>query len=55
MDHYTLNYVKPTAEISAPEQRLTFGAVLNVTKDGKDYATLYPSRNYYSASAAGRR
>jgi cytochrome c-type biogenesis protein CcmF len=34
VDHYTIKYVKPTAEISAPEQRLTFGAVLTVTKDG---------------------
>jgi len=53
VDHYTLTYDKPTAEISAPEQRLTFGAVLNVTKDGKPYATLHPSRNYYSGVGGG--
>jgi cytochrome c-type biogenesis protein CcmF len=48
VDHYTLTYKRATAEISPAEQRLTFGSVLNVTKDGEPYATLYPSRNYYS-------
>ena len=55
MDHYRIKYVKPTAEISPPEQRLTFGAVLKVSKDGKPYATLYPSRNYYSGVGGGTR
>jgi cytochrome c-type biogenesis protein CcmF len=48
VDDYNITYEKPTAEISPAEQRLTFGAVLTVTKGGKPYATLYPSRNYYS-------
>ena len=33
---------------SPAEQRLTFGSVLAVPKDGKPYATLHPSRNYYA-------
>jgi cytochrome c-type biogenesis protein CcmF len=52
VDDYTITYDKPTAEIDPAEQRLTFGSVLNVTKDGKPYATLYPSRNYYSGVGA---
>src|SRR6185503_18680889 len=43
VDDYTLTYKKPTAEIDPAEQRLTFGSVLAVTKDGKPYATLHPS------------
>ncbi len=49
---YKITYEKPTAEINPAEQRLTFGSVLTVTKDGKPYATLSPSRNYYSAVGA---
>ena len=45
---YRVDYEKATAEISPAEQRLTFGSVLAVSKDGKPYTTLYPSRNYYS-------
>ena len=52
VDDYTISYEKPTAEIDPAEQRLTFGSVLNVTKGGKPYATLYPSRNYYSGVGA---
>jgi cytochrome c-type biogenesis protein CcmF len=48
VDDYQITYQKPTAEIDPAEQRLTFGSVLAVTKDDKPYATLYPSRNYYS-------
>jgi cytochrome c-type biogenesis protein CcmF len=46
--HYDLTYERPTAQISPGEQRLTFGSVLQVQKDGKPYATLHPSRNYYA-------
>ncbi len=49
---YKITYEKPTAEINPAEQRLTFGSVLTVTKDGKPYATLSPSRNYYSGVGA---
>ena len=52
VDDYKITYEKPTAEIDPAEQRLTFGSVLAVTKDGKPYATLYPSRNYYSGVGA---
>jgi cytochrome c-type biogenesis protein CcmF len=48
VDHFRLTYEKPMAQISPAEQRLTFGSVLAVSKDGKPYATLYPSRNYYA-------
>ena len=51
VDHFRITYDKPTAEISPAEQRLTFGSVLTVTKDGKPYATLTPSRNYYASAA----
>ena len=53
VDNYTIKYVKPTAEISPAEQRLTFGSVLAVSKAGKSYTTLYPSRNYYSGVGGG--
>ena len=52
VDDYRITYAKPTAEISPAEQRLTFGSVLTVTKGGKPYATLYPSRNYYAGVGA---
>jgi len=45
---YRVTYEKPTAHIDPAEQRLTFGSVLNVTKDGSQYAVLHPSRNYYA-------
>jgi cytochrome c-type biogenesis protein CcmF len=51
VDHFRITYDKPTAEISPVEQRLTFGSILTVTKDGKPYATLAPSRNYYASAA----
>ncbi|MGH2925200.1 MAG: heme lyase CcmF/NrfE family subunit [Solirubrobacterales bacterium] len=52
VDGYTFKYVKPTAEISPIQQRLTFGSVLAVTRDGKPYTTLHPSRNYYAGVGA---
>ena len=45
---YEVAYTKPTREIASGEQRLTFGAVVDVTRDGEHVATLEPSRNYYS-------
>ncbi len=47
---YRVTYVRPTQAIEGSEDRLTLGAVLNVTKNGSHYATLRPSRNYYAAS-----
>jgi cytochrome c-type biogenesis protein CcmF len=48
---YDVTYSRPTAAISGAEQRLTLGAVLQVTRDGKQFALLHPSRNYYSSEA----
>jgi cytochrome c-type biogenesis protein CcmF len=47
---YRVRYVRPTSEISPVEQRLTFGAVLDVSRDGRHYTTLTPSRNYYAST-----
>ena len=47
---YEVRYDEPTQIVSAAEQRLTFGGVLQVTRDGEPFATLRPSRNYYSAA-----
>ena len=48
---YTITYTKPTQAIDGAEQRLTFGAVLDVERDGKQVVLLHPSRNYYSTTA----
>ncbi|MGH2907529.1 MAG: heme lyase CcmF/NrfE family subunit [Solirubrobacterales bacterium] len=42
---YDVKYVKATSD--ARNERLSFGAVMAVSKDGKPVTTLYPSRNYY--------
>jgi cytochrome c-type biogenesis protein CcmF len=46
---YEVRYVEPTQSVSSSEQRLTFGGVLEVTRDGEPFATLHPSRNYFSS------
>jgi len=48
---YTITYVKPTSNIDATEQKLSFGALLDVTRDGRPVTTLTPSREYYSGVA----
>jgi cytochrome c-type biogenesis protein CcmF len=50
---YELTYVRPTRSIDTAEQRLTFGAIVSVSRDGEQFATLNPSRNYYSGRSAG--
>jgi cytochrome c-type biogenesis protein CcmF len=45
---YEISYLEPTSGIDSEEQRLTFGAVIEVARDGERVATLRPSRNYYS-------
>ncbi|MFL5870507.1 MAG: heme lyase CcmF/NrfE family subunit [Solirubrobacterales bacterium] len=50
---YTATYVRPTSYIDTKEQRLNFGSVLTVQRDGKPFATLTPSRNYYSSTSTG--
>jgi cytochrome c-type biogenesis protein CcmF len=49
---YEVNYVRPTQSVDRGENRLTLGAVLDVTRDGERFATLRPSRNYYSGRGA---
>ncbi len=44
---YDVRYVRPTADFS--NEKLSFGAVLDVRKDGKRVTLLRPSRNYYPA------
>ena len=53
MGDYRVTYTKPTAYIDTGEQRLTFGALLAVEREGKPLATLTPSRNYYSSTSTG--
>ena len=50
---FELTYVRPTRSINTEEQRLTFGAIVSVTRDGEPFATLNPSRNYYSSGGMG--
>ena len=47
MAGYDLRYVRPTSDLS--NERIQFGAVLEVRKDGKHVTTLSPSRNYFPA------
>ncbi len=49
---YTVTYERPTSTIVSAENKLTFGAVLAVEKDGREVTTLAPTREYYSAAAA---
>jgi cytochrome c-type biogenesis protein CcmF len=53
VDDFTITYVEPTAFIDSEEQRVTFGATLAVDRDGERFATLQPSRNYYSVNSDG--
>ncbi|MFI5025742.1 MAG: cytochrome c-type biogenesis CcmF C-terminal domain-containing protein, partial [Solirubrobacterales bacterium] len=48
---FEVTYVKPSAFVDPDEQRLTFGATLDVRRDGEEFAVLQPSRNYYSSAA----
>jgi cytochrome c-type biogenesis protein CcmF len=50
---YEVTYVKPTAARDLDEDRLTFGSVVEVRRDGELVETLTPSRNYYSTSSTG--
>jgi cytochrome c-type biogenesis protein CcmF len=45
VDGYTIRYVRPTE--SATPQKLSFGAVLDVSKGGKHVTTLDTSRGFY--------
>jgi cytochrome c-type biogenesis protein CcmF len=45
VDGYTVRYVRPTA--AATPQKLSFGAVLDVSKSGRHVTTLRTSRGFY--------
>ncbi|HEY3727793.1 MAG TPA: cytochrome c-type biogenesis CcmF C-terminal domain-containing protein [Solirubrobacteraceae bacterium] len=45
VDGYQITYVRPTATATAA--KLSFGAVLNVTKGGKHVTTLHTTRGFY--------
>ena len=47
VDGYTVRYVRPTAHASAG--KVSFGAVLDVTKQGSHVTTLTTTRNFYPA------
>jgi len=49
----TVTYREPTADIDPVEQKLTFGAVLDVYDDGELVSSQRPSRNYYSGRGDG--
>jgi cytochrome c-type biogenesis protein CcmF len=49
---YDMRYLRATDDVNT--ERISFGAVLDVRKDGKHVATLRPSRSYFpSQDAAG--
>jgi cytochrome c-type biogenesis protein CcmF len=48
VDGYTIRYVRPTAQ--ATPAKVSFGAVLDVSKHGKHVATLTTTRGFYPAS-----
>jgi cytochrome c-type biogenesis protein CcmF len=45
VDGYTIRYVRPTASVT--DQKIAFGAVLNVSKGGKHVTTVTTTRNFY--------
>jgi cytochrome c-type biogenesis protein CcmF len=45
VDGYTIRYVQPTYSVT--DQKIAFGAVLNVTKGGKHVTTVTTTRNFY--------
>jgi cytochrome c-type biogenesis protein CcmF len=57
---YTVRYVRPTATITPKYDRahtgstLSLGAQIDVKKDGRHVATLYPSAGYYASQEASQ-
>ncbi len=49
---YTVSYLRPTSAVDSVEQKLAFGGVLDVRRDGEQVALLSPSREYFASSAA---
>jgi cytochrome c-type biogenesis protein CcmF len=50
---YQVTYERATTSIDPAEERLTFGAVLDVDHEGRQFAVLQPQRNYYAATSSG--
>ena len=42
---YEVTYRRPSVDVT--NERIAFGAMLEVRKDGEDFATLLPTRNYF--------
>ncbi|MCX6385745.1 MAG: cytochrome c biogenesis protein CcsA, partial [Solirubrobacterales bacterium] len=52
VDGYKITYVRPTTNLA--NEKISLGAIVDVSKDGKQVARLEPSRNYYpSRDVAG--
>ena len=52
VEDYTVTYERAFTNVDEEEERLTFGAVLNIDREGEQ-SVLTPSRNYYSGRSAG--
>jgi cytochrome c-type biogenesis protein CcmF len=52
VDDYEVTYERAFTSVDEEEERLTFGAVLNIEREGEG-TVLTPSRNYYSGRSAG--
>jgi cytochrome c-type biogenesis protein CcmF len=50
LDGYTIRYERPIESVSS--QKITFGAVLDVTKDGKHVTTVTTTRGFYPSQNA---
>jgi cytochrome c-type biogenesis protein CcmF len=48
VDGYTIRYVRPTESVSS--QKISFGAVLDVTKGGKQVTTVTTTRGFYPST-----
>jgi cytochrome c-type biogenesis protein CcmF len=49
-DNYVFRYVRPTESVSA--ERISFGAVIDVTKGGRHVVTLHTMQSFYRATNA---
>jgi cytochrome c-type biogenesis protein CcmF len=45
VNDYQITYERPTVDVS--NERIAFGAILDVRRDGEDFALLAPTRNYF--------
>ncbi len=52
VDDYTLTYVRPTSSVD--DRRVSFGAILRVEKDGKKFATMTPTRQFFVPTGTNR-